>query len=106
MTIDPSTTPRKSDGVNVPSGRVKALDELLDLPHLNVLFRDILTHDGRRRMRFLDAPETTPDVCFVGEGDTDQVRQNEASRFSLFAFDMVDPFVDTIQVTTLTKSLT
>ena len=27
-----------------PAGRVKALDELLDFPHLNILFRLILTH--------------------------------------------------------------
>ena len=57
-------------------------------------------------MRFLDAPETTPDVCFVGEGDTDQVRQSEASRFSLFAFDMVDPFCGHHPSHHLTKSLT
>ena len=36
-------------GVGVlPSGRVKALDELLYLPHLNILLCDVwLTHDGQ-----------------------------------------------------------
>ena len=36
-----------------PSGRVKALDELLDLPHLDILLRYVLsvTHLGRRRVR-------------------------------------------------------
>ena len=29
---------------DLPSGRVKALDEFLDLPHLNILLRCILTH--------------------------------------------------------------
>ena len=29
---------------NAPSGCVKALDELLDLPHLNILLSLILTH--------------------------------------------------------------
>jgi hypothetical protein len=28
----------------LPSGRIKTLDEFLDLPHLNVLLRYILTH--------------------------------------------------------------
>jgi hypothetical protein len=32
---------------NIPSRRVQALDELLDFPHLNVLFCDVLTHAGR-----------------------------------------------------------
>ena len=32
-----------------PSGRIKALDELLDLPHLDVLLRNVLTHRGQRR---------------------------------------------------------
>ena len=31
----------------VPSGSIKALDELLDLPHLYVLLRNVLTHRGR-----------------------------------------------------------
>lgn len=31
-----------------PSSRVKALDELLDLPHLYILLRLILTHLERR----------------------------------------------------------
>jgi hypothetical protein len=35
-------------GDDRPSGRVKALDELLDLPHLDVLFRYVLAHPGRR----------------------------------------------------------
>ena len=34
------------DGWDVPSGGVEALDELLDLPHLDVLLRWILTHLG------------------------------------------------------------
>ena len=33
--------------VVVPSGSIKALDELLDLPHLYVLLRNVLTHRGR-----------------------------------------------------------
>ena len=41
----------------VPSGRIKTLDELLDLPHLNILLRNVLTHRGRRRMRFLEVLE-------------------------------------------------
>ena len=32
---------------HIPSGRVQALDELLDFPHLNVLFCHVLTHAGR-----------------------------------------------------------
>ena len=32
--------------MDVPSGCIKALDELLDLPHLNVLLCLILTHFG------------------------------------------------------------
>lgn len=31
----------------IPSRRVQALDELLNFPHLNVLFGDVLTHAGR-----------------------------------------------------------
>lgn len=31
----------------VPSGSIKALDELLDLPHLYVLLRNVLTHRER-----------------------------------------------------------
>ena len=38
------------DGVDVPSGGIKALDELLDLPHLNVLLRGVLTHLGSRNV--------------------------------------------------------
>ena len=37
----------------LPSGSVKALDELLDLPHLNILLGNVLTHDGQRRIRLL-----------------------------------------------------
>ena len=39
-----------------PSGRIKALDKLLDLPHLDILLRYVLTHTGRRRMLFLEGP--------------------------------------------------
>ena len=38
----------------VPSGSIKALDELLDLPHLYVLLRNVLTHRGQRSMHFLE----------------------------------------------------
>jgi hypothetical protein len=40
----------------IPSGSIKALDELLDLPHLYVLLRNVLTHLGRRSMHFLEVP--------------------------------------------------
>lgn len=39
-----------------PSCRVKALDELFDLPHLDILLRSVRTHIGRRRVRFLGGP--------------------------------------------------
>ena len=32
---------------HIPPRRVQALDELLDFPHLNVLFCNVLTHTGR-----------------------------------------------------------
>ena len=37
-------TPRGRGRRYAPASRVKALDELLDFPHLNVLFRLVLTH--------------------------------------------------------------
>lgn len=49
----------------VPSGSIKALDELLDLPHLDILLRNVLTHRGRRPMRFLEVPENSQ---MVGRG--------------------------------------
>ena len=42
-----STSGFQSTLTNSPSGGVKALDELLDLPHLDVLLCRILTHFGR-----------------------------------------------------------
>ena len=32
--------------LHIPPRRVQALDELLDFPHLNVLFCNVLTHAG------------------------------------------------------------
>jgi hypothetical protein len=43
---------------NAPSGRVKALDELLDLPHLDVLFRYVLTHIRKDVCELLEILET------------------------------------------------
>ena len=37
----------RSEKKVLPSGSIKALDELLDLPHLYVLLRNVLTHRGR-----------------------------------------------------------
>lgn len=37
----------------VPSGRVKRLDEFLDLPHLDILLRNVGTHLGRPRKLLL-----------------------------------------------------
>lgn len=54
---------------DLPSGRVKALDEFLDLPHLNVLLRYILTHLGKRLLRTLlgDVCEDTKTLVDVDE---------------------------------------
>ena len=50
----PMTFSRKILGKKklVPSGRVEALDEFFDLPHLNILLRSVLTHLGRRICTF------------------------------------------------------
>ena len=37
----------RSEKKVLPSGSIKALEELLDLPHLYVLLRNVLTHRGR-----------------------------------------------------------
>ena len=41
-----------------PSGRVEALDEVLDLPHLDVLLRYVLTHFGKDDYELVELLET------------------------------------------------
>ena len=54
--------------MNLPSGSVKTLDELLDLPHLNVLLRCILTHlDDVCASKLVANRRGKDDVIFVLE---------------------------------------
>jgi hypothetical protein len=54
--------------MNLPSGSVKTLDELLDLPHLNVLLRCILTHlDDVCASKLVANRREKDDVIFVLE---------------------------------------
>jgi hypothetical protein len=56
-------TGHRRGGRYAPTSRVKALDELLDFPHLNVLFRLVLTH-------FFYSTNTRPAETFVSKRES------------------------------------
>ena len=51
---------------DAPAGRVKALDELLDFPHLNILFRLVLTHFSTDTRPLNSSEEAKVDEDVVG----------------------------------------
>lgn len=69
-----------------PSGSVKTLDELLDLPHLNVLLRNILnlTHSGRRKTSSL-AKDLSVKVR-IYRGPAGQLRERARENFRPWGF--------------------
>ena len=56
--IDQKECHKTLDKIKAPSSGVKALDELLDLPHLNVLLCYVLTHLGKDVCELLEKLET------------------------------------------------
>jgi hypothetical protein len=52
--------------MHAPAGRVKALDELLDLPHLNILFCLVLTHFSTDTRRLDSSGQTKDDKGVLG----------------------------------------
>ena len=70
---------------HIPSGRVQALDELLDFPHLNVLFCHVLTHAGRVLIELVSLFFLAIFCVFFGLLRTEGKRGKDWKRNGLYA---------------------